>query len=676
LSRPTPQQLVDSAPQAVVVDRELSIRAVGAHALALLGHELEDLVGMPFEAILSERVRAHHVDALRAAFNRPDAKAALGPLCVVGVRKGGEECELNVELEQVATRRGVMMVASIREALREAPTVRPPRATRQVDSTYRVVFESLPDTVLVVDADGAFQLANRALPAPFGDGGNGGSAFAGLDPEARRTLEAAIARVAREGRTVELELSCPGRGAAPASYFCRVSRLEERSAAPRFAVVITDVTHRLDLAAERATADRMESVGALAAGLAHEINQPLTTVIANLDYVVEELEELETVDEKLATVGAALRDARLGANRVRDLVRDVKMLSRGDDAQREVVDARWIVEASLALAKDEILRRARLVRAFAKTPQIECNSGRLGHAILHLLMNAVEAIPEGSAASNEIRVATHVDAAGRVVIEIHDTGMGIAEADLPRLFTPFFTRKPAGEGEGLGLAICRRIVTAAGGEVEVESKLGVGTTVRVLLPAADERAGGGRRDAQPQEARERHAHEAAAQREGARPRRRRRGGRSAARRARGSHPDDRAGGGGGAGCDSRGGTPRRDLLRGVGRGHGAPRCAPLRRARGAPRRRARGAARGRGSRLGYPGLLHAPRRSRAGVSARRRGAARARPRARRGRDRRGCAPEERLIVRSRSAPSAQSGSSLCANARPSSKCRVRVRQQA
>jgi signal transduction histidine kinase len=490
LSRPTPQQLVDSAPQAVVVDRELSIRAVGAHALALLGHELEDLVGMPFEAILSERVRAHHVDALRAAFNRPDAKAALGPLCVVGVRKGGEECELNVELEQVATRRGVMMVASIREALREAPTVRPPRATRQVDSTYRVVFESLPDTVLVVDADGAFQLANRALPAPFGDGGNGGSAFAGLDPEARRTLEAAIARVAREGRTVELELSCPGRGAAPASYFCRVSRLEERSAAPRFAVVITDVTHRLDLAAERATADRMESVGALAAGLAHEINQPLTTVIANLDYVVEELEELETVDEKLATVGAALRDARLGANRVRDLVRDVKMLSRGDDAQREVVDARWIVEASLALAKDEILRRARLVRAFAKTPQIECNSGRLGHAILHLLMNAVEAIPEGSAASNEIRVATHVDAAGRVVIEIHDTGMGIAEADLPRLFTPFFTRKPAGEGEGLGLAICRRIVTAAGGEVEVESKLGVGTTVRVLLPAADERAQG------------------------------------------------------------------------------------------------------------------------------------------------------------------------------------------
>jgi CheY-like chemotaxis protein len=76
------------------------------------------------------------------------------------------------------------------------------------------------------------------------------------------------------------------------------------------------------------------------------------------------------------------------------------------------------------------------------------------------------------------------------VIEIHDTGMGIAEAYLPRLFTPFFTRKPAGEGEGLGLAICRRIVTAAGGEVEVESKLGVGTTVRVLLPAADERAQG------------------------------------------------------------------------------------------------------------------------------------------------------------------------------------------
>jgi PAS domain S-box-containing protein len=478
LSRPTPQQLVDSAPEALVVDRDLTIRAVGARVLELFGHELEDLVGMPFEAILCERVRAHHVELLRAAFNRPDAHATLGLVGVLGVRKGGEERELNVELARVATRRGLMMLATIHDARREARTLRAPPVFALADSAYRVLFESLPDTVLVVDAEGALQLSNRAPPPPFGTG-DGRSAFADLEPEGRRALEAAVARVAREGGTVELELSC-----ARASYFCRIAPLPEAGAEARFAVVLTDVTRRLDLAAERAAADRMESVGTLAAGLAHEINNPLTTVIANLDFVVEELEADGSVEEKLAAVGAALRDARLGANRVRDLVRDVKMLSRGDDAQREVVDARWIVEASLALAKDEILRRARLVRAFAKTPQVDCNSGRLGHAILHLLMNAVEAIPEGNPADNEIHVATRVDASGRVVIEVRDTGMGIAEADLPRLFTPFFTRKPAGEGEGLGLAICRRIVTAAGGDVEVTSELGVGTTVRVLLPAA------------------------------------------------------------------------------------------------------------------------------------------------------------------------------------------------
>lgn len=490
MSRPTPQQLVDAAPEAIVVDRDLSIRAVGSGALALFGHEAEDLVGMPFEAILCERVRALHVESLRAAFNRPDVHATIGLVGVIGVRRSGEECELNVELTRVATKRGPMMIATIHDARRDAPTLRAPPAFAPADATYRVLFESLPDTVVVVDSDGVVQLANRALEAPF-CGGVERSVFAGLEPEGRRTLEAAIARVAREGRTVDLELSCPRAGAGPASYVCRVSRLEELAAGPRFAVVVTDVTRRLDLAAERAAADRMESVGTLAAGLAHELNNPLTTVIANLDFVVEELEAGESVEEKLAAVGPALRDARLGANRVRDLVRDVKMLSRGDDAQREVVDARWIVEASLALAKDEILRRARLVRAFAKTPQIECNSGRLGHAVLHLLRNAVEAIPEGNAAGNEIHVATSVDAAGRVVIEIRDSGAGIADADLPRLFTPFFTRKPAGEGEGLGLAICRRIVTAAGGDVEVASELGVGTTVRVLLPAASAPAEGG-----------------------------------------------------------------------------------------------------------------------------------------------------------------------------------------
>jgi CheY-like chemotaxis protein len=104
---------------------------------------------------------------------------------------------------------------------------------------------------------------------------------------------------------------------------------------------------------------------------------------------------------------------------------------------------------------------------------------------LNLVVNAAQAIPEGAADQNEIRVVTRLDDRGRVVVEVHDTGSGIAEAVLPRIFDPFFTTKPVGVGTGLGLAICHRIVAAAGGQLTVESQVGKGTVFRTTLPALE-----------------------------------------------------------------------------------------------------------------------------------------------------------------------------------------------
>jgi CheY-like chemotaxis protein len=124
-----------------------------------------------------------------------------------------------------------------------------------------------------------------------------------------------------------------------------------------------------------------------------------------------------------------------------------------------------------------------VVKVYGPTPPVDVNEARLGQVFLNLLVNAAQALPEGQAERNEIRVTTQLDA-GWVVVEISDTGMGIAPESLGRVFEAFFTTKAVGSGTGLGLAICQRIVTDLGGQLTVTSQLGQGTCFRVVLPVA------------------------------------------------------------------------------------------------------------------------------------------------------------------------------------------------
>jgi CheY-like chemotaxis protein/anti-sigma regulatory factor (Ser/Thr protein kinase) len=136
------------------------------------------------------------------------------------------------------------------------------------------------------------------------------------------------------------------------------------------------------------------------------------------------------------------------------------------------------------MAWNEIRHRAQLVKQFDAMPAVDGNESRLGQVFLNLVVNAAQAIPEGHADRHRITIVTRTDERGRAVIEVRDTGPGIPANVLDKLFTPFFTTKPAGVGTGLGLAICQRIVTGMSGEISVESTVGKGTVFRVVLPAA------------------------------------------------------------------------------------------------------------------------------------------------------------------------------------------------
>jgi signal transduction histidine kinase len=232
--------------------------------------------------------------------------------------------------------------------------------------------------------------------------------------------------------------------------------------------------------------DRMAYVGTLAAGVAHEINNPLAAICANLELVAAAIDDIATtpgIAGRLDDVIEEVRDARECAERVRLIVRDLKVFSRAPDEERRgPVDVNRVLESSLRLAWNDIRHRGRLVKDLGHLPPVDANEARLGQVFLNLITNAAQAIPVGDAENNVVRVRTEVVADGRVAIEVSDTGTGIAPENLPRIFDAFYTTKGVGAGRGLGLSICHRIVRGLQGEILVESARDHGTTFRILLP--------------------------------------------------------------------------------------------------------------------------------------------------------------------------------------------------
>lgn len=234
-------------------------------------------------------------------------------------------------------------------------------------------------------------------------------------------------------------------------------------------------------------ADRMASVGTLAAGVAHEINNPLAYVTTNISLVLEELAtvDLAALPKQLKDIREMAEEAHAGAERIRKIVRGLKTFSRSEEERRTVLPVQSLLELSINMTLNEIRQRARLVRDFANTPHVLADESRLGQVFINLLINAAQAITEGDCEGNEIRVVTRTDEAGRVVIEVWDTGLGIAPQHLARIFDPFFTTKPPGHGTGLGLSICHNIIAGLDGRIDVTSVVGQGSMFRVTLPPAE-----------------------------------------------------------------------------------------------------------------------------------------------------------------------------------------------
>jgi two-component system cell cycle sensor histidine kinase/response regulator CckA len=489
--------MCDCAPLGICVgNAKLEVGYVNPALCAILGRQPDELLGGRWETLLSdeERERIGRARAQGLAphysytleFTRKDGSSVWTSLRLAAMQDDGELLGYVIVVADITQERAAAL------------------AIEGAQQDLRRVIESSPEGIAVV-RDQRWVFVNRALVQTLGY------------PSAKALIGSAVSEIVHpDDRRLALELIASPRAdgdarelryrSASGEYVLlelRPAPLSEFEGAPATLISVRDVTEKKKLQARLSVTERLLAVGTLAAGVAHEINNPLAAALSNLEWLANQLarqaapvEDTETLAperaRELLRLLKPVDDAREACQRVQRIVQDLKQLSRADEERLGPVEVTQVIDSAVRMAWNGIRHRARLVREYGDLPPVHGNDARLAQVFLNLLINATHAIPEGRASEHEVRITARALSSGQVAVEVSDTGCGIPEEVVGRIFDPFFTTKPVGVGTGLGLSICQRIVTGMGGQIEVESQPGRGSTFRVLLtgsraPAASAR---------------------------------------------------------------------------------------------------------------------------------------------------------------------------------------------
>jgi signal transduction histidine kinase/ActR/RegA family two-component response regulator len=364
--------------------------------------------------------------------------------------------------------------------------------------TLRDTFNVIEDGLVLVDASGHVQIENNALRRMLGEPElsrpasgerllSGATTEPGTEPSMREML-AGLARDAHaKNATQDRTFSLRGRQFEARAY---------PAAGRRILLYVRDVTQERDREVRRLQSEKLASIGMLAAGVAHEINNPASFVLANLEALAGLLQSPEKkghadpkAEKRLGFSDIAfeamtiVQESKEGMARIHRIVRDLHSFSRVDEVTTRLTDVNAAVESSMTMLRSELRYRAQVERDLQATLRVRASAARLGQVFLNLIMNAAHALAGGNPKRNRLYVRSYDDG-DHIVVEVEDNGPGIPPEVMPRIFEVFFTTKPPGLGTGLGLPISRDIVRSAGGELTAESTSGRGALFRVRLPAA------------------------------------------------------------------------------------------------------------------------------------------------------------------------------------------------
>jgi PAS domain S-box-containing protein len=489
-------------------DADLLLRELrrGSYAVA---HRRVETAGMMQEALEREPWDLVISDWTLPTFSAPEALAVLLktgldlPFIIVSGAIGEDVAVHALKAgahDFMVKDRLTRLVPAVERELREAEVRRSERRAREAlvrsERLLRLVTDSVPDGIVASDADGEITLSNAAARRLLGDrtpdaaGESLPDLHTGLYlPDGRTACPGKDLPLTRAlcGETVEAQELVVGEGTHARRISMAARPMHDDALQLQGAVsVIRDITNERGIQQQLMVSDRMASVGMLAAGVAHEINNPLASLLVNVQLALETVQRLGArLPEDAQELVDELRDAHEAGSRILTIVHDIKAFCHTDSQEAPTIQLAPVLDSAIRMAWNQVRQRAELVRSYAETPHVRANEARLCQVFLNLLVNAVQALPDGNREGHRIEVATRVAPDGRVVAEIKDTGTGMPPEVLQRLFTPFFTTKPAGIGTGLGLSISQRIVKSLGGEIQVESELGRGTTFRVCLLAGE-----------------------------------------------------------------------------------------------------------------------------------------------------------------------------------------------
>jgi PAS domain S-box-containing protein len=441
----------------------------------ILGHPREVILNRPAMDFLAAEARQAREDAL------PRAEEQARFFETVVARSDGQRVPVEVSLAPIRLDGLPGLIAFTRDITERRKAV---TALESSERRFRQLVELAPDAVWINDGR-RLLFANPAAARLLRY--DSVEALLAVDP---REIVAPEDRASMRERTqLMFETRRP---LPPREYRSRrsdgswvVAEVQsmpiEWEGTPAILGIARDVTERKEIEARLARSERLAALGTLLAGIAHEMNNPLSYTLLGIEQAVGFLEQSAAPPDEVAKLREILEGVLHGATRVAAVISQIRASSRPDAEHLGPVALRRVLEAALRVTQNEIHHRARLVTDLTDVPHIIGSAQRLEQVFLNLLVNAVHALPDGRA-DNEIRVAMATTAADEIVVEITDNGPGIPEDIRPRIFDPFFTTKPVGLGLGLGLSICHGIVSAHGGTIVVDSVLGRGSTFRVVLP--------------------------------------------------------------------------------------------------------------------------------------------------------------------------------------------------
>ena len=490
----------------LVLDADLRVESLNRQGEAILGRSARGMVGRPIDELAAgwslrdrgpyavSKMRHHLLRGL--PYRNDDAFVVADDGSIVHVSL------VMTPIEQDGRRSGAVICFRDVTSLKTSES-----RLRQSEERFRRIFRQAPTGMVRIDADGTIAESNQAFQHMLGyadsvalgtdlgrlwhpqDAQQHAAVLADLLGGARSAWQGECRFIHADGSTVETNTS--------------LALASTGGDDEAFAIgVVEDETERKRLEVELRHAQKLESVGRLAAGIAHEINTPIQFIGDNVRFIGEAFQTLRGVAQAGSAVSEAGQDDLQflteevplaveqtldGVERVAGIVRAMKTFGHPETGVRTAADINEAVQTTLVVARSEMKYVADVRTELAELPAVPCFLGDLNQVLLNLFVNAAHAVEESvgdSGAKGTITVATRVQGAG-VEVAVTDTGSGIPEAIRHRLFDPFFTTKAVGKGTGQGLALAHAVVVERhGGELGFDTEIGRGTTFRLWLPLA------------------------------------------------------------------------------------------------------------------------------------------------------------------------------------------------